>query len=267
MIVWLDGELTQFDEARIDPRDRAFTLGDALFETIRIKDGRPLRTRRHFDRLDSGLDLLGFPARADRAEISRAIGALLAANPGLPGDALVRLTMSRGRALRGLPPPPDPNPTLFMAAGPYVPPVPLKAIVATVTRRNEHSPLSRVKTTNCLDGILSRIEADRRGADEAILLNGAGRVAEASMANVFAVIDGTVATPPVEDGALPGVIRADLIERMGVVERPLWPADLARASEIFVSSALGIRPIVALDGQAVERGPAALRAAEIVEDA
>jgi branched-chain amino acid aminotransferase len=130
-------------------------------------------------------------------------------------------------------------------------------MVATVTRRNALSPLSRVKVTSCADNILARIEATRLGFDDAILLNGAGRVAEATAANLFAVIDGALVTPPVGDGALPGVMRGTIIDKMPVEERSLTPEDLAGASEMFLTTSLGIRPLVGLGERTMAVGPVA----------
>jgi branched-chain amino acid aminotransferase len=261
MIVSINGRLVPQDEARIDPRDRGFTLGDALYETIRIRDGEPLRLGRHFSRLQSGLRLLGFPAPVDEAAVAETIRAVLAAN-GL-GDAAVRVTVSRGPAARGIAPDPAARPTIVVGAASFAAPGPLTAMIATVTRRNEHSPLARIKSTNCLDSILAKIEAGQRGADEALLLNGAGRLAEGTASNLFAVIDGALLTPPIADGALPGVMRAELIDRLGAVEHPLQPADLARAAELFLTSSLGVRPVTMLDGRAIPQGPASARAAEL----
>ena len=116
---------------------------------------------------------------------------------------------------------------------------------------------------NFLDNILARREAERRGADEALLLNTAGRLAEASAANLFAVLGGRLLTPPLSDGALPGVMRADVMERQGGRESPLAPDDLSRASEAFLTNSLGIRPLVAVDGVPLgtdRPGPVALEA-------
>lgn len=261
MIVWIDGRLTPIDEARIDPRDRGFTLGDGLYETIRAARGRLLRLDRHFARLADGLRLLGFPPIAGDTILADAMRAVLAAN-GLD-EAAIRLTVSRGPAARGIAPDPAGRPTVVAAAAPYAPPAPLAAITATVTRRNQHSPLSRVKSLNCLDAVLARIEASERGAAEAILLNTEGRVAETTAANLFAVIGDALVTPPVGDGALPGVMRADILARLGAEERALTPADLAAAEEIFLTSSLGIRPVIDLDGRPLAAGPAAARAAAV----
>ena len=124
-------------------------------------------------------------------------------------------------------------------------------MIATITRRNQHSPLSRIKSLNALDNVLARQEADDRGAGEAVLLNTAGRLAETTIANIFLVVSGTVLTPPVADGALPGVMRADVMARLGAIEAPLMPADLFRATEILLTNTLSVRPLIAVDDQPV----------------
>jgi branched-chain amino acid aminotransferase len=254
MTLWLNGALVEADIARIDPSDRGFTLGDGLFETIRHQGGRTWHLDRHLARLRQGAAFLGFPLPWADAAIAAGIAALIEAD-GL-GDAALRLTLSRGPGQRGILPPAEPRPTLLLTAAKLAPPMPpARAIIATVTRRNEASPLSRFKTLNYLDNIVARGEALRRGADDAILLNTQGRVAEASVANVFVLQGGVLQTPPVADGALPGIMRGLLIERCGAVEAPLLPADLAAADAVFLSNSLGLRPVVAIDGHEIGGEP------------
>jgi branched-chain amino acid aminotransferase len=258
MIAWLNGTLTA--SPRLDAADRGFTLGDGVFETIRAAGGRPCRLAAHLARLRCGAELLGLPL-PDDAALEAALAELLAA-AGL-ADAALRLTVSRGPAPRGLLPPADSHPTVLVTAGPLPPPAPpARLVVATVTRRNEHSPLARIKSLNALDNILARREAAERGADEAVLLNTAGRVAETTIATLFARIDGILVTPPVAEGALPGVARAAVLAGMAVAERPLSLAELRRAEEIVLTNSLGLRRVADLDGVALaggERLEAALR--------
>ncbi|WP_029009652.1 aminotransferase class IV [Azospirillum halopraeferens] len=266
MTVWLNGRLMAAAEARIDPADRGFTLGDGLFETLRVAGGRVCHGDRHLARLSAGARVLDLPVPYGPDALAAAMAALIAAR-GLE-DGVLRLTLSRGTGARGVPPPPDPHPTVLITAAPLPPPGgPMRAVIATVTRRNEHSPLSRLKTLNYLDSVLARQEAARRGADEALLLNTAGRLAESSVANLFVVLEGRTVTPPVADGALPGIRRALLLERGHAEERSLTPDDLARAGEAFLANSLGLRPLVAVDGRPVGNGApgpvwAALSAAE-----
>ncbi|MDB5396002.1 MAG: pabC [Rhodospirillales bacterium] len=260
MIVWSNGQLTPIDQTRIDPRDRGFTLGDGLYETIRVCDGNLLRIDRHFTRLDVGLRVLGIKLKLDENALTRAMRAILEANA--LSNAAIRLTVSRGVSARGLAPDPTARPTVVISATLYTGPAePAQVMVATVTCRNAASPISRVKTICCLDSILARMEAAKYGMDDAILLNGDGWVAEATAANIFAVIDGVLVTPPISDGALPGVMRAAIMAHTPLGECSLSADDLSRASEIFLTSSLGIRPVVAFDGRALPVGPVAARLA------
>lgn len=253
MIVNLNLNLVPAETARIDPADRGLLLGDGLFETMRAADGAPLRLTRHLARLRQGAAVLRLPLPWSDEALAAALRDTLAANDLAAG--VLRLTLTRGPAPRGLLPPTEPAPTLLMAASPLPPAMPsAHAVIARSTRRNEHSPLARCKTLNYLDNVLARIEAEERGAGEALLLNTAGRLAETTIANLFAVIDGTLLTPPVEDGALPGVMRATVLQEAQAVERPILSADLVRASEAFLTSSLGIRPLLSVDGAPVGRG-------------
>lgn len=261
MTLWCNGQLLSVEAARIDPRDRGFTLGDGLYETIRVRDGRLLRLDRHFARLGEGLKLLEIRLKVDENALTGAMLSVLKAND-LTGDAVLRLTVSRGVAARGMAADPTARPTVVISAAPYAAPQPARLMVATVTRRNAFSPISRVKTTSCLDSILARQEAARGGADDAVLLNGEGWVAEATAANIFAVIDGVLVTPPIRDGALPGVMRAAVMSHLPLGECSLSVDDLARASEIFLTSSLGIRPVTGLENLEFPIGPIATRLIE-----
>ncbi|MDA8252242.1 MAG: aminotransferase class IV [Rhodospirillales bacterium] len=139
---------------------------------------------------------------------------------------------------------------------PLPPPAgPASAITCTVTRRNEMSPLSRIKSLNFLDSVLARQEAAARNADEALLLNTHGRLAEASAANVFVLRGNALLTPPLAHGALPGIMREMLIERCGATEAPLFVGDIFAADASFLSSSLGLRSLVSLDGRPLSTKP------------
>jgi len=258
--VWLNGELVEAGAARIDPSDRGFLLGDGLFETMRAGGGAvPLLTR-HLARLRAAAGLLGLPRPPPAAAIAAACRDLLAAN-GLDA-AVLRLTFSRGPGPRGLLPPAAPTPTLLLAAFPLGPePPPARVVVARATRRNERSPVSRMKALGYLDNLLALQEARAAGADEAVLLNGAGRLACAATANLFLVEEGPcLRTPPVAEGVLPGITRALVMELAGGLgldcrEEPLALERLVRCEGVFLTSSLvGIRPVVTVGGRAIGGG-------------
>lgn len=253
MKISLNGELVDGAAARIDPSDRGLTLGDGLFETIALRKGKARRLPAHFTRLRLSATALGIPLTYDDAALDALVAGVIAANSLT--DGVLRITLTRGPGARGIALPPDPRPTLLMTAAPAPPaPEPARVIVATVTRRNELSPLSRFKTLNYLDSVLARDEATQAGADDALLLNTQGRVAESTIANIFLLVNGGLITPPVSDGALPGVARADVIKLTHAEERPVTVEILARASEVFLSSAMGVRPVVAIGGTPVGDG-------------
>ncbi len=254
MKVWLNGGLVDAEAARIRPDDRGFTLADGLFETMALRDGAICRQDAHLARLRAACEILGLTLPLSDGALWAALAETVAAN-GL-SDATLRLTVTRGPAPRGLRPPEAPEPTVLIAAAEWPPgsPDPVTAVIARDTRRNEHSPLARVKSMNYGDGILAAREAAGRGADDALLLNTAGNLAEATAANLFAVIGTQTVTPPVRDGALPGVMRAVVMAELGAAERSLPPAALEAAREVFLTSASGIRPVVRIDGGEVGTG-------------
>jgi branched-chain amino acid aminotransferase len=252
--VFLGERLIEAAQARIPPEDRGFLLGDGVFETFGVKAGQARDVPAHLERLRAGLSALGFHPALSDADLEAALAETIAANGVETGSA--RLTLSRGPGPRGLVPPEPSTPTLLITAQPRTgaPPGPAKAAIATVTRRNEHSPLARLKTLNYLDSVLALNEARAKGADEALLLNTAGRLACASAANLYLVISGQAVTPPVVEGVLPGTVRRHLLDGGEATERALFPADAAQASEAFLTSSAGVRAVVAVDGRPVGDG-------------
>jgi branched-chain amino acid aminotransferase len=254
-MIYLNGAIVPPDFARIDPADRGFTLADGLFETLRAYRGKPFRLEDHLKRLESSAQALGIPLLFDAVMIAEAVIEVLAANALSEGDAAIRITATRGTGPRGLAPPEDVKPTLLITATPYAPLPDTCAAVIVDIRRNEGSPLSQMKTLGYLDNVLAAREAAARGAEEAILLNNAGRVAGAARANLFAVIQGRLVTPPIGDGVLPGIARRVVLElaeaaRLPGVEASLSPADLLAAREIFLTNSLfEIRSVARLDDQ------------------
>ena len=251
--LWLNGELLPADKARIDPADRGLMLGDGLFETMAAKDGAVPEFARHHARLAAGASFLRIPMLLNQPALEESCRALLAAN-GMT-EAALRLTLTRGPAPRGLAPPPRPIPTMLITAAPLPPPGGKLRLITASIRRDEASPLSALKTLNYLPSVLARIEAAEQGADDALLLNRRGFVAETSAANLFVRLHGQWFTPPVEDGALPGIRRAMLLEAGRVQEAPLSPVQLLHAEAIFAGNALSLRPVAALDSHEIPQLP------------
>lgn len=263
-LIYLNGQLTPADGPHLSAMDRGATLGDGVFDTMRAVRGRPFRLRDHLERLQRSAAALELPLPIGPDRLSEAIAALLKAN-GL-ADAMVRVTLTRGvPAERGLMPPSAPKPNLVIHATPFhrQPEERYSAgstAILSAIRRNETSPLSYVKSCNYMDSVLARMEAARRGADEAIMLNCAGHPACGTSSNLFLVIQGRLVTPSLDCGVLDGVTRRTVIELaagmdIDVSEAWIPPQSLLDAEEAFVTnSAIGIMPLVTLDGEAVGQG-------------
>jgi branched-chain amino acid aminotransferase len=208
MRVWQDGRIVMPEEAHVSIADRGLLLGDGLFETMAVHNAQVFDLDAHLERLASGLGVLRFVQAVDLSKLRSGIARYIAAEEA--SCAVLRVTVTRGAGPRGLTPPEVPRPTIFMTLLPMPPAceTPLSLHIATVTRRNEHSALSRIKALPYLDNVLALSEASAQGADDALLLNTRGTIACATVANVFVVREGRLETPPVCDGALPGTMRA-----------------------------------------------------------
>ncbi|MFT8655737.1 MAG: aminotransferase class IV [Acetobacter papayae] len=249
-LMWLNGELVALDAARISPMDRGFTLGDGLFETMRVRAGWVMNLYAHMARLVEGGRVLGLPV-PDTAAVRQALCELLDATDLEEGS--IRLTLSRGEGPRGLQPPANGRPTLVLTASPGAfARTTVRAITSKLIRRDETSPLSRIKSLNYLPGILARQEAARASAEEALLLNMQGRVAESTISTIIvASEDGELTTPPVSEGALPGVARGVLLARGLVREATLENEQILWARGVWLVNTLSLREVTVLDGQAL----------------
>ena len=260
-LAWVNGRLVGESEPSLSLLERGLTLGDGVFETMLAAGAKLFRPAEHLERLAQGASLLVI----DLPPVEQLLAAMqdtLSANS--LSAAVVRLTVSRGPDPgRGLDSSPGLAPTVIVRVSPYEPRAsgqPGLAAVFSSIRRNERSPLSRVKSLSYADNVLARLEARRRGADEAVLLNTAGEVCCASAANLFVVKGGTLTTPSVESGALPGVTRRCLLELaaargLTVCEAPVLPEDLWAADEAFLTNTVvGVASLISLEGRSIGTG-------------
>lgn len=235
--------------------DRGLLLGDGLFETILAEDGRLHRFDRHLARLTRGCSVLGLAPPSPDAALELAEAALEDAGLGC-GRAVVRLTWTAGSG-RGLDRPPGSTPRLLAFAGPAPLPERPARLVTTDVRRNEGSPVSRLKTLSYLDNVLARRQARAAGGEEGLMLNGRGELACAAAANLFWIRDGRLHTPAPACGVLDGIMRAAVVEAarglgVEVIEARAPRSELDFAEAIFLTNSLiGVRPVGALDGREV----------------
>lgn len=249
---WVDGALVPPEEAAVSAFDHGLTVGDGVFETMRVYRGTPFALRRHLDRLARSAAGLRLP-RHDRAEVERACAEVVAA-AGLE-EARLRLTVTGGPGPLGSPRGGGP-PTLVAAVAPLAPVPPAAVVAVAPWPRNERGPLSGLKTTSYAENVVLLAWARERGAEEAIVADTRGRLCEGTGANVFVVHDGRLRTPGLDSGCLAGVTRELVLAFVDAEEADLALDDLASADEAFLtSSTREVQPIGAVDGQALPAAP------------
>jgi branched-chain amino acid aminotransferase len=264
MFASVNGEVVPVEEARVSVLDNGFTFGDSAYETIRTYRGRPFEWGRHVRRLRASAGRLGFEIPLTDAQLLARLDAVLlrAVNP----ESYIRLIVSRGvgdisyhfERVKG--------PTVVMVVKPHqdFPDAHYTEgvdVALVDVRRNHPRALDpAIKSSNLLNNVLAVREAQSRGAEEAVLLNQAGHLAEGASTNVFVVRAGKLRTPPLATGILAGITREIVLElaaglSIDAGEETLGAEDLRKADEAFLtSSTREIVPIRRVDGQPVGDG-------------
>jgi branched-chain amino acid aminotransferase len=274
--IWLDGRLVDAASPHLSVTDRGFQLGDGIFETARVRRRVVIELDEHLRRLGESAEALAIRLPFDAAGLVDGIAALLAAE-GLagygteeepPGDAAIRITVSRGPIdQRGLLPPGVEaiEATVAIQAWPYAPPPAalldrgVRAIPSAV-RRDPTSPLSGIKSISRADYVYARLEAARAGVDDALFLTIDGDLSEATSANLWLVTGRRLTTPPRSAAVLPGTTRTWLLEHAAELglephEADLRPEDLSAADEAMLSSSVaGIVPLTGYAGDGIGDG-------------
>lgn len=259
-IAWVNGKFVEPAKPSLGVQERGFLYGDGLFETMRLRSGQPLYWKEHLARLRNGCAVLGisFPHEEICTGV-REVSALLE-------TGVLRLTVTRGESSgRGLLPPCDSTATVVVTGytgEPYPEESYEKGFSACLISfpRSHLSPLVQLKSLNCLENVLGRVEASIAGANEGIFCNYMGEIAEGTTSNVFLVINGKLVTPHPECGLLPGIMRAQVLalaESLGVTafQGKVYPQDFRRAEESFLTnSLLGVMPLVSFNGKPVGKG-------------
>ena len=268
MKIWMDGKFVEEAEARVPVTDHGLLYGDGIFEGIRIISGRVFRLDHHLARLEFGARTLLLTLPYSIAEIRKVVEDTVRAF-GKP-EAYVRLLVTRGVGPLGVDPTTCPRASLICICttiklfseeqrerG-------LEMITSSYRRPTADVLDVRVKSLNYLNSVLPKLEARQRGADEALLLNPRGHIAEAAVANVFALRGKRLLTPPASDGCLEGINRGAVLElapKLGleVQERSIGRADLFSSDEVFLTgSGAGLITVRSLDGRVLglgQRGP------------
>ncbi len=264
MLVFLNGQFVPESQAVVPISDRGFMYGDGLFETVRVVNSRPFRLAQHLERMARGADFLKIKCPFTPEALQDFAGQLIGKNK-MP-DAILRVVLTRGPGERGYTPQSDGKPTVMMtlhtAPGAPEAGAPIQwNLITSSFRVHAADPLAAFKTMNKLTQVMARIEAVESGADEALLLNTNGEVAESASGNLFWVSRGQVCAVPTNCGALPGITRVVVLEicqALGLQtnERVIKPGALRKSEGIFITqSAFGIVPVAALDGEPVASSP------------
>lgn len=237
-LIFLDGQLVPESAAKISVFDHGLLYGDGVFEGIRFYNGRVFRLEQHTRRLFDSAKSILLTVPYSFEEVMRATCDTIKAN-GLT-DGYIRTVVTRGTGPMGLSPYKCPKASMFIIATSiqlYSEAAYQNGLtMATVaTRRPRHDILPPlVKSLNYLNNVLAKVEAIQAGAEEGLMLNDQGLVAECTGDNVFVVRDGAVNTPPLSAGALDGITRGVVIEICQELGLPITERDMTR-HEIFTA--------------------------------
>lgn len=261
-LAYVDGDVVDLAKAVVPLNDRGYLLGDGIFETLRVANGRVFRPDAHSQRLQAGLKVIGLDASVE-ADYQAAVKALLKAGVAAFGDDLyLRVNVStgpmgdiagtdRGLTVTGIVKKFKPYPMQYYSHGVQV--------IVSKQRKDSRSPISAHKTLSYLPHVFARREALSATAHDAVLLNEKGRVAECSTSNVFARKGDKVFAPGAREGACPGITRDVVLELLAdhgfEVVRSMTLAQLRGAKEAWLTNTTGgIVPITRLGDRPIGNG-------------
>ncbi len=243
MLIWVNGTLRDEAEATVSVYDHGLTVGDGVFETVKVIDGVPFALGRHLDRLDRSAAGLGLPAPA-RDQLTKACADVIGQLG--PGAHRLRVTYTGGvsplGSARG-----DGEPTLIVAAAPIRLDSRPTDVAVVPWPRNERGALAGLKTTSYGENVVALARARAMGATEALFADTRGRLSEGTGSNVFVVVGGRALTPSLNTGCLAGVTRALVLEWTDAEEAEMPLEVLDTADEVFlVSTTRDVQPVAGI---------------------
>jgi branched-chain amino acid aminotransferase group I len=275
LLIHVGGEIMPRERAMLSVFDSSVQGGDAVWEGLRVYDGRIFELDAHLDRLEASAKALAFATIPSRVEIKRAIFDTLEANRMRDG-VHIRLTLTRGRkTTSGMNPKLNVYGPCLIVLAEWKAPVygsgGIRLATSSVRRNSPQCLDSKIHHANLLNNILAKIEANAAGADDAIMLDVEGFVAETNATNLFLVKRGVLETP-FADHCLPGITRRVVLDIARTNDIPCEEARLTlaqfhAADEVFTSGTMGeLAPVVEIDGRAIaarEIGPITRRLREL----
>ena len=266
IIIYIDGQYLPKSQAKVSVFDHGFLYGDGIFEGIRAYNGRIFKCTEHIDRLYTGAKAIDLQIPLSKEEMTEAL--LETCRRNSIKEGYIRLIVSRGVGDLGLSPTKCPKPGVTIIAD-SIALYPqemyekgMKVITASTRRNNPASLDPQIKSLNYLNNILAKIEADRAGVPEAIMLNSVGLVCECTGDNIFLIKDEVLYTPPVYVGALDGITRGvamEIAQSMGykAVEKEFTLFNVYGADEcFFTGTAAEIIGVTEVDGRVIGSGVA-----------
>ncbi len=278
ILIHVGGELKPRDEAKVSVFDSVVQGGDAVWEGLRVYNGRIADLDAHLDRLFASAHALAFSGVPTREAVRKTLFETLRAN-GMRDGAHVRLTLTRGEKITsGMSPHWNQSGCTLIVLAEWkalvYDPEGIRLVTASVRRNSPQFLDSKIHHNNLLNNILAKIEANHAGADDAVMLDAQGFVSETNATNMFLVRADALLTPHA-DSCLPGITRASVI-RMSrsngfeVVERNLSTSELYTADEAFVTGTMGgLTPVLEVDGRQIgsgTKGPLTQRLQELFAD-
>jgi branched-chain amino acid aminotransferase group I len=263
ILIHVGGQLLSREEAKVSVFDSAVQGGDAVWEGLRVYNGRIFALDAHLDRLFDSAKAMAFAQTPSRAEIKEAIFATLRAN-GMRDGIHIRLTLTRGKKVTsGMSPHLNQYGPCLIVLAEWKAPVynqdGIRLITSAIRRNPPQCIDSKIHHNNLINNILAKIEANVAGADDAIMLDLHGFVCETNATNIFLIKRNEILTPHA-DSCLPGITRRIVIElarsnALPLRERNLSLAEVYSADEIFTTGTMGeLTPVLEVDGRTIGEG-------------
>lgn len=274
ILIYVGGELLHRKDAKVSVFDSTVQGGDAVWEGIRVYDGKIFSLDHHLDRMERSARAMAFTDIPSRDHIKAAIFQTLEAN-GMRDGAHIRMTLSRGlKTTSGMDTRLNQFGSLLIIVAEWKPPIyessGIRLITSSIRRNSPSSVDSKIHHNNLINNILAKVEANFAGVDDALMLDLDGFVAETNATNVFIVRDGVLITP-LPDACLPGITRKIVMELSGELgikleERRVSTSECHSADEMFTTGTMGeLSPVLELDGRTIgtgETGPVTKRLQE-----
>ena len=261
--IYVDGVLYPRDEAKVSVFDSVVQGGDAVWEGLRLYNGKIAELEEHLDRLFDSAHAMAFKGIPTRDEVRRAIAETLQAN-NMVDDVHIRLTLTRGKKVTsGMSPAHNQYGTTLIIVAEWKAPIydaaGIRLVTSTIRRNNPQFVDSKIHHNNLINNILAKIEAVHAGVDDALMLDINGFAAETNATNIFVIKKSRVLTPHA-DACLPGITRGVImkicdLENIDCIEKNISLAEIWTADEMFTTGTMGeLAPVLEVDGRQIGNG-------------